>query len=282
MRPSCRAPPRTPRLRPAPLDLLARQLADGDCHQPRAEVGIVLQFVRPAGAPPPGCRCRRGWRSSWRRHRRRRRRRRAPSPHRRCPARSSCPASPTWRCPAPTRPRRPRSGHRWRRIEPRHDAELVALARCEVQRDIPAVVDVGAPDARPGEGGDDVVGDRPGDRRHGRDEEPVTHGKWQAGCDHARRDRHRLDRRQPGGLGKHRAAQLRQDRHQFGEHAAESAPRPAPALRCRQPARRRSRSPGRSARAGRCQRPSSICRRLAAGGGRRTRWVRRTSPAARD
>jgi hypothetical protein len=113
------------------------------------------------------------------------------------------------------RPRQP--AHRQRRVERDHAVQCrvgdvgdqpggQALALCEMQRDVAAIVDIGAREIA---GGDQrpqhLVGDRAGDRRHRRDEDIAIRP---ASLDHATRNGAGHGRL-PSPIGRGRRAQAR-------------------------------------------------------------------------
>ena len=102
----------------------------------------------------------------------------------------------------------------------RNEPDVEGLARRQEQRDVAAVVHVGAAQATAGRGhlGTDLVGDSPGHGGHRRDEPAVErpHGRGHAARDRPREPLPRLER----------SSQRRQLGHELVEEWAESLPRP--------------------------------------------------------
>ena len=153
-------------------------------------------------------------------------------------------------------------------------------ARREVQRDVAAVVDVGAVDARIVEAPDQLLGDAAGHRGHRGDE--ATGGRMRpAGGDHAARDRAARRHRAPAdGRGRRAAAAARRRARRARRRSAPTRARCAAATA---PVRRRRRRCSRSARAGNAsgrRRDAGASRRCIADAASALRSSRRLPSAA--
>ncbi len=143
---SASATPRVERPVPPRLAVSGRQ---GCHHEARAQIAVGLQIAgrgaadrrdAPAGRPR--------WRSAWRPHRPWRRWPPARSPHRRCPSTGCARRARWWRCRAPDPQAAITTRPRSRAVEAPATARRIAFARRQMQRDVAAVVHIGAAQRR--------------------------------------------------------------------------------------------------------------------------------------